>query len=119
MDNFERLLEFLYYSIIIFIIVLFFTMIIDIVSTRIFPQDTHTYILAEIFMTWIILSIMIFYSKQILYIIPYPFAESSLKKNDDHVIIILSLITLLVACSVKNIRNKISYLYDDVEKYFK
>ena len=118
MDKIIEFLEFIYYSVIIFIIIIFLTILIDIISVKIFPQGYHSYIIVDIFITWILISIIVFYSKKLVYMLPFPFSESSLQNQDEHSIMIIMLIPVIVACSVKNIRNKTQYLYSNIEKYF-
>ena len=117
MDEFKEILEFLYYSIIFFVVVLFFSMTIDIMSTKIFPQNTDKYILAEIFTIWIGISLVFYYSKNMIYSIPNPFLNSTLKKNTFNFVMIIVLVPLIIACSIKNMRAKTSYLYDNYEKF--
>ena len=111
-------LEFLYYSIIFYVVVLFFSVTIDILAYKIFPQDTNKYILIEIFVIWISLSIMLFYCKKFIYRIPNPFTNTTLRKSNLDILMIMVLVPLIIACSIRNMRNKTQYLYDNFEKYF-
>ncbi len=111
-------LEFLYYSIIFYVVVLFFSVTIDILAYKIFPQDTNKYILIEIFVIWISLSIMLFYCKKFIYTIPNPFTNTTLRKSNLDILMIMVLVPLIIACSIRNMRNKTQYLYDNFEKYF-
>ncbi len=112
------ILEFLYYSIIFFVVVLFFSFTIDIISTKIFPQDTDKYILVEVFTIWVCLSIVLYYSKHIIYQIPNPITDSKLKKNNLTLVMIIVLVPLIISCGVKNMKAKTSYLYDNYKKFF-
>jgi hypothetical protein len=117
MDELIEILEFLYYAIIFFVVVLFFSLTIDIMAKKIFPQDTDKYILVEMFTIWIGLSIILYYSKRIIYQIPNPFTHSTLKENNFNLVIILVLVPMIISCSVKNMRTKTGYLYDNYEKF--
>lgn len=117
MSEFLEILEFLYYSIIFFVVVLFFSLTIDIMATKIFPQDTNKYILVEIFTIWICLSIVLYFTKHMIYQIPNPFTDSKLKKNNLNLVMVIVLVPLIIACSIKNMRAKTSYLYDNYEKF--
>lgn len=112
------IIQFLYYSIIFFIVVLFLTIIIDIISTKIFPKDKHTYVLVEVFVIWILLSVMLFYSKKIIFSMPNPFTDSILKKNNFDISMIIVLVPLVISCGIRNMRTKSQYLYDDIEHIF-
>ena len=112
------IIQFLYYSIIFFIVVLFFTIIIDVIANKIFPKERHTYVLVEIFTIWILLSVMLFYSKKIIFSIPNPFTNSVLKKNNFNITLIIVLIPIVIGCGIQNMRNKTKYLYDDIEHFF-
>ena len=117
MDKLTEILEFLYYSIIFFVVVLFFSLTIDIMSTKIFPQDTNKYILVEIFTIWICLSLVFYYSKHMIYHIPNPFSNSTLKKDNFNLVMIFVLVPVIIACSIKNMKVKTSYVYDNYEKF--
>jgi hypothetical protein len=117
MDELKEILEFLYYSIIFFVVVLFFSLTIDIMSTKIFPQNTDKYIIVEIFTIWICLSLVFYYSKYIIYQIPNPFTNSTLKKDNFTLVMIIVLVPLIISCSVKNMKAKTGYLYDNYEKF--
>ena len=119
MNKLEELLEFLYYSIIIFVIIIFFTFILDIVAQKVFPNDNSDYILGEIFILWLCISIIIYYTKKFVYMVPSPFVSSNLHTNDINNMMIIVLIPVIVACSVKNIRNKTQSLYARFEGHFK
>ena len=118
MDNEIRFLDFIFYSIIFFIVLLFLTIIIDIISSKIFPEERHKSILAEIFVMWILLSVILFYSKKIIFSIPNPFTDSTLTKiNFDYTLIII-LMPIIISCGIRNMRTKSQYLYDDIEHLF-
>jgi hypothetical protein len=115
-NEITEILEFLYYSIIFYIVILFFSAIIDILAYKLFPQDK--YILIEIFVIWISLSIMLFYSKKLIYILPNPFTNSTLKNDKLNLLMLIVLVPLIISCSVKNMRNKTQMLYSKLETYF-
>lgn len=117
MDELQEILEFLYYSIIFFVVVLFFSMTIDIMLNKLFPQDTNKYILAEIFTIWIGISLVFYYSKRMIYSIPNPFSNSTLKKDKFNLVMIIVLIPLIMGCCIKNMKEKTSFLYDNYEKF--
>lgn len=118
MNEFLEVLEFLYYSIIFFIIILFFSIIIDIIAKKIFPSDNNQYIFIEIFVIWICLSIVLFYSKKIIYNIPNPFDNSNIKNNQINMIMIITLIPLIISISVNNMKSKTQIIYKNIEDYF-
>ena len=118
MDNEMTILEFLYYSIIFFIVVLFLTIIIDIISNKIFPKERHKYILVEIFTTWILLSVIIYYCKKFIFLIPNPITNSEYVKSNFDITMIIVLVPIIISCCIRNMRNKTQYLYDDIEHFF-
>jgi hypothetical protein len=118
MNKLEELLEFLYYSIIIFVIIIFFTFILDIVAQKVFPNDDSDFILGQIFILWLGISLLIYYTKKFVYLVPSPFSSSNLHTNDINNMMIIILIPVIVACSVKNIRNKTQNLYTRFEGHF-
>lgn len=117
MNEFIEILEFLYYSIIFFIIILFFSIIIDLIAKKIFPQDNIIYIFIEIFIIWICLAMILFYSKKIINHIPNPFTYSKIKNNEINIIMIITLIPLIISISVSNMRNKTQIIYKNIEDY--
>lgn len=117
MDELIEILEFLYYAIIFFVVVLFFSLSIDIMAKKIYPQDTDKYILIEIFSIWIGLSIVLYYFKRIIYQIPNPFTNFKLKENNFNLVILLVLVPMIISSSAKNMRTKTGYLYDNYEKF--
>lgn len=117
MNEFIEILEFLYYSIIFFIIILFFSIIIDLIAKKIFPQDNIIYIFIEIFIIWICLAMILFYSKKIINQIPNPFTYSKIKNNEINIIMIITLIPLIISISVSNMRNKTQIIYKNIEDY--
>ena len=118
MNEEMSIIQFLYYSIIFFIVVLFLTIIIDVIVSKIFPKERHTYVLVEIFVMWILLSVMLFYSKKIIFSIPNPFTDSILEKNNFEIGMIIVLVPLIISCGIRNMRTKTQYLYDDIEHFF-
>ena len=118
MNDFIEVLEFLYYSIIFFIIILFFSVIIDIVIKKIFlfDNDKHTYIFIEIFIIWICLSIILFYSKKLINFIPNPFGDTVI--SDRELIIAVALLPIVISLSVQNMRTKTTIIYKNIEDYF-
>jgi hypothetical protein len=118
MNKFLEILEFLYYSIIFYLIVLFLTILINIGVNKIFPPENHDFVIIEIYIIWISLSVMIFYSKKFINLIPNPFTDSKLKEDNYKILMIVILIPLIVAHSSKAIKTRSQYLYDSVEKYF-
>ncbi len=119
MDELIEIFEFLYYSIIFFVIIIFLSITVDIMITKIFPQDTNKYIIVEVFVTWVFLSLILYYSKHLIYQIPNPFTNSKLKKNNLNIVMIMVLVPLIISCCVKNMKIKSGYLYDGIEDFFK
>jgi hypothetical protein len=121
MNKLEELLEFLYYSIIIFVIIIFFTIILDIVAQKVFPNDDSDFILGEIFILWLCISVIIYYTKKFIHLVPSPFPNSTIHTNDNNNInnmMIIILIPVIVSWSIKNIRNKTQSLYKKFEGHF-
>ena len=92
MNKLEELLEFLYYSIIIFVIIIFLTFILDIVAQKVFPNDDSNFILGQIFILWLCISLLIYYTKKFVYLVPSPFIDSNLHTNDINNMMIIILI---------------------------
>ena len=118
MNDFLEVLEFLYYSIIFFILILFFTIIIDILAKKIFTSSKIQYVLIEIFIIWICLSGILFYSKKIILNIPSPFDDSMVKNHQLNLIMVITLIPLIISISVKNMRAKTQLIYKNIDDYF-
>ena len=97
---------------------MFFNLLISIIATKIFPKEKHTYVLVELFVMWILLSVMFFYSKKIIFSIPNPFTNSILKNNNFDITMIIVLIPIVIGCCIINMRTKTQYLYDDIEHFF-
>ena len=116
MEEYLEILEFLYYSIIFFITTLFFSILIDISVSKFFPQNEHNYIILEIFIIWICLSVLLFYSKKIIYSLPNPFSKSKILNDNLNIVMIITLIPLIVSISVSNMKNKTHILYKKIEE---
>lgn len=116
MEEYLEILEFLYYSIIFFITTLFFAILIDIVISRLFPQGEHNLILLEIFLIWICLSILLFYSKKLIYSLPNPFTKSKLFDDNLNIMMIITLVPLIVSISVSNMKYKTNLIHKKIEE---
>jgi hypothetical protein len=114
MEDLLELLEFLYYSFIFFTIILFFSIIIDISISKLFPPDNNNYIILEIFVIWISLSILLYFSKKIIYNLPNPFTKTKILNNDLNIMMIITLVPLIVGVSVFNMKNKTNILYTNI-----
>jgi len=118
MENLFEILEFLYYGVIIFIIVIFFSMLIDISISKLFPSGEHNFILVELFVTWILIVLLCFYCKKIIEIIPSPFVSTKIFNNHTNIIILYTLIPILISISLLNMKNKSISLYNNINKLF-
>jgi hypothetical protein len=117
-DIFLEILEFLYYGIIIFIIIIFFTMIIDITISKLFPNKEHNFIIIELFVTWIFIILLCFYSKKIILMLPSPFEETRIFNNHINTTLLFSLIPIVIGVSLLNMKNKSQKIYEKINKFF-
>ena len=67
---------------------------------------------------WISISIVLFYSKKILYDIKNPFGDNIQKNNNLHLIIIMTSIPLIIGLSASNIKNKMQIIHNKLEELF-
>lgn len=118
MNELFEITEFLYYSAIFFIVMLFFSLIIDVVINKFFNNTDNKYILIEIFLMWISISVVLFYSKKLLYNIPNPFGDDIKKNNHINLIMVMTSIPLIIGLSVSNIKNKTQILHKNFENLF-
>ena len=118
MNKFIKLLEYIYYSIIIYFIVLFITIMINITANKIFPQYTDKYIFVEMFTIWFCLSVMLYYIKDLIEIIPNPFTYSNLRMEDYNVLMTVILIPMIISHGSHNLKKKTENIYNSIDNYF-
>jgi hypothetical protein len=117
MDSFLELLEFLYYAIIIFLIIIFFSMIIDITISKLFPYKEHNFIIIELFITWILIVVLCFYTKKIILIIPSPFTQTRILNDNWNTTMLYTLIPIVIGVSLFNMKNKSQKIYEKIDKF--